>query len=60
MITHFAELHRQFDLLHFLQSFLDHLLNVRFDPLHLSLNIRTGIKPKTESMAANANDEEEF
>lgn len=49
MSTHFAELHGVFDLLHFLQSVLDHLLNISLDPLHLSLNIRTGFKSKTQS-----------
>lgn len=49
MSTHFAELHRVFDLLHFLQSVLDHLLNISLDPLHLSLDIRTGFQTETES-----------
>ena len=56
MSTYFAELHGVFDLLHFLQSGLNHLLNISLDPFHLSLNIRTGIKPQTESVAANVFD----
>lgn len=49
MSTHFAELHRVFDLLHFLQSALDHLLNISLDPFQLSLNIRTRIKTWNQS-----------
>lgn len=56
MSAHFAELHRVFDLLHFLQSVLDHLLNICFKLFQLSLNIRTEIKTKTESMSASVLD----
>ncbi len=54
MSTYFAELHRVFDLLHFLQSVLDHPLNISLDPLHLNLNIRIGFKTKTESKVQKA------
>lgn len=47
MSTHFAELHRVFDLLHFLPSVPDHHLNITLHHFHLSLNIRTGNKTKT-------------
>lgn len=47
MWTHFAELHRVIDLLYFLQSVLDHLLNISLDSFHLSLDINTGIKIDT-------------
>lgn len=53
--THFAELHRVFNLLHFLQSVLDHLLNVSLDPFHLSLNVRRGKKTKTGIKSQNRN-----
>lgn len=43
MLTHFAELHTSFNLLHFLQSVLDHLLNITLDSLHLHLNVKTRI-----------------
>lgn len=47
MSTHFAELHRVLDLLHFLQSVLDHLLNISLNLFHLSLNTMTRIKTRT-------------
>lgn len=42
LLTHFAELHSMFDLLHFVQPVLDHLLNISLDIFHLSLNITRG------------------
>lgn len=42
--THFAELHTLLNLLHFLPSILDHLLQIVLNPLHLSLNTKTRIK----------------
>lgn len=47
MSTHFAELHRVLDLLHFLPSVPDHHLNITLHHFYLSLNIRTGNKTKT-------------
>ena len=47
--THFAELHREFDLLYFQQSVLDHLLNISLDSFHLRLLITTKKKTKLES-----------